>query len=655
MKRFLISLLVVQMAMTVLLAQQPIQRGPLSNRVHQSDLRAISDYPVGFSYVRRDQSISKSITVGSINNYLVSGMKLPALAGAKITHVHFVQSSDAETGKVAILEITEEGINEETQRPFHKAKVVFQKDVTLNRNQVTSCQLADPFEMQPNKAYVVAYEVRSSAMASSVLAYDGLPNPVTEHYAKFLTQAKVPLVTDEAVLTFEEPKERFGAPLIFVEMDGLNNRLDHMVLPVGVKIAEETSAQQDCLPEVWLYNYGTGAIANVEITSTLNDKTENHQLTELSFQPYMLLKKSINLGKLSTGFYHLFVTVPKINGQANSYGQYATETVRTSVIDPSHYEKRKEILLERFSTEKCGNCPAYDLVQDEVVNELRGLGYQIEVIVHHAGYIADWLQLLESKEIEPYFYAGGALHAPAVALNRTFFPGINPSYPNDIAQGPNFMRLKAMAEQSSDVRRAVRIDRITRSEKQTDDSYNYTIEVTTTPGVDYNDLYVSAVLLESGIPARQQAGATGEYVHDHTVRKFLTPAKGRKLSLAPGTAEIVFENVKMPNVKKPERCRLVVFFHQAIDAAEIGQRTVYASMGIAGTEVVHSNLLAPEEQPHAYVAQGRVCVAGPAERFEIYTLDGVRLADSYSVLPTGSYVVVIYWNGVPYSSKVVVR
>lgn len=648
MKRFLAIFLLVSCCFLPLHARRNVQNQRLTAASFDNPLRSASDYPDGFSYVRRDQSISRAVRFGVSNAYIVSAMELPSLPEAKITKVHFIQSSDEPEGKVAILEIVDKA---ETGKI--KAHVVYQQVVSLKRNVATDVTLSEPFTMQHGKRYAVAYEAKTTPNQEKVAGYDGLNNQVTDEYAKMITWGENSLIGENEEIEFLPLESYYGAPMIFVEMDNLNGRLDRAIYPVEIEIPEEMATQNDCEPTIRFYNFGLATVSELKVLSTINDKTQEHTIDGISLAPGAIIAHGINLGKLSIGYYDIMARVPEVDGQENLYARFECGPVRTGVIDPSLFEQRKEILIERFSTENCANCPSFDPIQDAAIAQLRAEGYEVELVVHHVGFNTDFLTLPESQEIMPFLYDKGTF-APAVALNRTLFPNLRKDMPNSIPILVGFDELIEKTHQASELRRAVRIEGILRGDKQSDGSYTYTVKITTTEGINPDDLYMTAFWVEDGIEAKKQAGADGKYIHEKTVRKFLTPALGQKIDLPAGTHDIRLENVSVPNAEHPEKCRLIVFFHRNLENSSYSDRQVFAVKGIGGAEATSSEQIASEDAPYVYVENGRICIRGAAEGLEVYTLNGERVFEDGIMLAPGTYIIRCYRNGIPYSSKVLV-
>ena len=82
---------------------------------------------------------------------------------------------------------------------------------------------------------------------------------------------------------------------------------------------------------------------------------------------------------------------------------------------------QRTLLLEEFTTESCGNCPAgINCIHQSV--EGTGLADRIIWVCHHAGYGTDWLTTSEASSYT-YFYGGNSTYAPAMMIDRTYFAG----------------------------------------------------------------------------------------------------------------------------------------------------------------------------------------------------------------------------------------
>ncbi len=172
---------------------------------------------------------------------------------------------------------------------------------------------------------------------------------------------------------------------------------------------------------------------------------------------------------------------------------------------------KKVVLVEEFTTEQCGNCPGaapkvYGAV-DRFNEEHPG---SVMIMCHHAGFYTDFLT---SKFDESYLMLyGGGSYAPAAMVDRyapdygapVFGISSEEQIYNKIAEAynrPVSYSLEAVADFDE-----------TTSKLTVNVSGSRTVESDITP------TRISVAVVENNIPMRFQAGATGEYIHQHAMR-----------------------------------------------------------------------------------------------------------------------------------------
>ena len=81
--------------------------------------------------------------------------------------------------------------------------------------------------------------------------------------------------------------------------------------------------------------------------------------------------------------------------------------------------QRNVVLLEYFTGQKCGNCPAG---VKHVLRNIKGLEDKVAFVSHHVGYYEDDFTIKESVPLQ-FFYETENTYAPAIMLDRTYING----------------------------------------------------------------------------------------------------------------------------------------------------------------------------------------------------------------------------------------
>lgn len=338
---------------------------------------------------------------------------------------------------------------------------------------------------------------------------------------------------------------------------------------------------------------------------------------------------------------------------------------------------QKSLLLERFTTEKCGNCPKFDKPLAQIVEDLRKEGYAVMLIAHHAGYGTDWLTLPGSEVITEGLF-GKASFAPALSVNR-WSPKLCTAGEGGISC-PQCSKEQQSAILAFDVSKYsveelchharliaavptfARVKSIKRGVAVGEDTYNYTVRIETIDGVNPDDLYVTAVLVQEKVRARNQAGlpfGTQNYMHEEVIRGYATPALGVKVTPTGNEFEVELKNVsfkdeKIKNVNLQER-RLVVMLHKHLQAEQLTERSVISWGSIRyGEELAAEKPISTDTVvPHPYVEDGRLRFVEEVDSYQLFDMNGRRIVGE-ALLP-GSYVVRVVYQGCSGIYKVVVR
>lgn len=335
-----------------------------------------------------------------------------------------------------------------------------------------------------------------------------------------------------------------------------------------------------------------------------------------------------------------------------------------------------QLFLERYTTEQCGNCPRTEERENEMIDQLRSEGYQVMKIAHHTGYGKDWLTLPGSEQLLPYIFPTVSF-APALSINRW-----SPKCCNLGEDGtpcalctkddqPEILALNIVKYTKEDlVRHAhliasspspVEIKAIRRSGEIAEDVFNYTVTLEAVDGADFGDLYLTAVIVQEKIKARNQAGIPfgTEYTHDNAVRSFVTDPLGEPISGEKKTLEFHLDNVSFKDEAitspKMEERHLVVILHRNPKNPLVTDRVVYSWASIRYGEELANEEIARQElaAPTPYIEGGQLHFTQPVDGCRIYDLQG-RLLSHNSFLSSGTYLLLYYYHGKTFEAKLLV-
>lgn len=171
----------------------------------------------------------------------------------------------------------------------------------------------------------------------------------------------------------------------------------------------------------------------------------------------------------------------------------------------------KRLLIEEFSTERCTFCPRAASSLHELLGEPE-FEDRICAIVHHVGYNTDWLTIPVSNNYL-WFYSGGAggVYAPAFMYDRFSFDDSSP-----VSNGTDdYSSIKQKVSERLSVIPMTALEAWADFDS-TASRLNIHVEGERRTGFEGNRLTICVV--ENNIPARNQAGVTDQFIHQHVAR-----------------------------------------------------------------------------------------------------------------------------------------
>lgn len=134
---------------------------------------------------------------------------------------------------------------------------------------------------------------------------------------------------------------------------------------------------------------------------------------------YGTFKASVPCGN-TEGLKVVKIEVTKVNGHKNG----ASSTVANGKISIADKMYERNVCIEEFTTEKCGNCPRVAGFLHTYLEEADPT--RVFAVCHHAGYYTDWLTKACDNKLLYLFNDNGGSFAPAMMFNRE--PAFNSQY-----------------------------------------------------------------------------------------------------------------------------------------------------------------------------------------------------------------------------------
>lgn len=267
---------------------------------------------------------------------------------------------------------------------------------------------------------------------------------------------------------------------------------------------------------------------------------------------------------------------------------------------------KRVVLIEEFTTEKCGNCPrAFNTLHE---CEEKGYADVMTVVAHHAGYYTDWLTTEDDMTYEWFYDPLGinGTFAPAGMLDRTVLEGktvpVNSvGYFNEFepllkaAVGvPAFVTLSATLD----------VDPATRELKVNVKAEKMPLfdAVTDSPRI-------SVFVVEDGVVHHHQAGISNpEFTHSHVYRTRMTDVWGTPADgWVDNTLDMNF-SCKADEAWNLDNLSVVAFLHNH-DAKDITSCNVLNAASVragqSGVDDIESESVV---------------------RYEYYTLEGMKIS-----------------------------
>lgn len=103
-----------------------------------------------------------------------------------------------------------------------------------------------------------------------------------------------------------------------------------------------------------------------------------------------------------------------VNGNKDEDESDNVNSANISILEKAYI---RNVFIEEFTTERCGNCPTaagyfHEILQNPIYNN------KVSMICHHSGYYTDWLTT-DFDEDYMFLYNSDSSYAPAAMLDRT--------------------------------------------------------------------------------------------------------------------------------------------------------------------------------------------------------------------------------------------
>lgn len=322
------------------------------------------------------------------------------------------------------------------------------------------------------------------------------------------------------------------------------------------------------------------------------------------------------------------VAITAIDG--NALASFPAAEVMLTVEEAPFLQRN--VLLEDFSNEFCGNCPNGAVAIEKAIESLQQ-PYRVNLVTHHAGSSYDFFTIDASKEYECFYT--GSKYSPMALFDRTYVNGEI----NIIPSTETVVRQCIDAEISRDAEASLSIIPYIDIEKGL-------VEVEAR-GIVCNNCPANLTLFvtEDNVPAMIQYGVSGDYFHNALIRS-AGSVWGTPVSIEDDATFRCSSRVTFNNEWKRDDCRIIAFLTNN-DSSSPSYRAVLQSISLplayaketiiddAGIKSIESGI----SDINLFVDNGHLIIDGKYVSAKVFRTDGSEI--SAQNIPSGISIVKI--------------
>lgn len=306
-------------------------------------------------------------------------------------------------------------------------------------------------------------------------------------------------------------------------------------------------------------NLGSQPLTSFDVTYNVNGGADVavYSVTGINV-PYGFtynFSHNVPFSETAPGNYTITMTVSNPNGVEDPSPADNTQSVATSVYDPSAVVARTSI-LEQFTGARCGYCPGG---HDRIKQALQGTN--TIWAVHHAGFGDDALTCPANQQYTFFYNAGGSTYAPAMMVDRFHGDADEPGPVTSV-----YSSVPSIQQYVSDVNSApcfltLNLDGITYNADNR--SFGGTVTGHFTSPIYNANTRLTLMVAEDSNLMDQIDYSTGSsqtlrnYMHFNAVRATLTDIWGDAISVDANGDFTYNVSATLPNYLKAWRCRVI--------------------------------------------------------------------------------------------------
>lgn len=264
---------------------------------------------------------------------------------------------------------------------------------------------------------------------------------------------------------------------------------------------------------------------------------------------------NVPFSETAPGNYTITMTVSNPNGVEDPSPADNTQSVATSVYDPSSVVARTSI-LEQFTGARCGYCPGG---HDRIEQALQGTN--TIWAVHHAGFGDDALTCPANQQYTFFYNAGGSTYAPAMMVDRFHGDANEPGPVTSVYSSVPSIQQYVSEINSAPCFLTLNLDGITYNADNR--SFGGTVTGHFTSPIYNANTRLTLMVAEDSNLMDQIDYSTGSsqtlpnYMHFNAVRATLTDIWGDAISVDANGDFTYNVSATLPNNLKAWRCRVI--------------------------------------------------------------------------------------------------
>lgn len=568
-------------------------------------------------------------------SFISAGIKLPKMQGNVIKGITlFLGESEGGQGTHHSIFIASQA----------DKKVKYIEDVVLTPgwNTIT---LKTPFTLTEHTSYYLGYQLQARS-GKKPLAFENLTHAKIAG-VDFIEFGGVYQEVGDVVELETLEDNALGNMLVFAHVEDKIGKLRSVGTIVSGHFDQaELISGKEHTATLKVRNLGSTPITSLDVIAQFGVEGERTvSLTGLNIPVGKTAEVSAKVTAPRRGLGVFYAAAAKVNASANLFADVKYEMPYKVKMENASWP-RKTVLIERFTTERCVNCPGSEPLFESLVAKMKSEGIEVSAIAHHVGYQTDAFTNERSASLLPYSF-GSRQFAPALMVNRLEAV----AEPRSLASGygereQKYTKAKAVNE----------VLTFTRA-KASERNGSLTLSVEGEVGhIDAENLFLTAVVTENHVRAINQAGATGVFYHDHLVRQFLTSEFGAPITLKPdGTFSMEIRSMAIDPKWVKENLEVVIFAHKDIRSRDLTQREVYSSKTISWANLTAINDVSAVPVHKVSVRHGYLSVDTSVDSIAVYDMAGRLITRSHEQrLAPGIYVVRLGYAGKYTMHKVMV-